>query len=304
MISTENIRKIKALVTEGAAHEALPLSRYTTFRIGGPAELLVEPDEAELIEVVRFCHKNQIPYTILGNGSNVLVSDDGLEGVTIVIGSRMADITVDSNRIIAGAGALLSQIAVAAKKAALDGFVFASGIPGTIGGAVLMNAGAYGGEIKDVLVDVTVYDPAADEVLTVPAGELDLSYRHSVVAEKGWLILKSTIALRPGKAAEIEASMAELTAKRKEKQPLNYPSAGSTFKRPEGHFAAALIDEAGLRGFAVGDAQVSEKHCGFVINKGNASAADVMELMKQVERRVYEYSGIHLEPEVRLLGFK
>ena len=238
---------------------------------------------------------------MIGNGSNLLVGDKGYRGVILQIFKKMNQIRVEENKIYAGAGALLSKIAATALAESLTGFEFAAGIPGTLGGAVRMNAGAYGGEMKQVLESVEVMT-ADGEFLTIPVEEMGLAYRTSVVEQKNYIVLEAVISLEKGNPEKIKEVMDDLKEKRVTKQPLEYASAGSTFKRPEGYFAGKLIGDAGLRGFRVGDAQVSEKHCGFVINRGNASAAEVMELMRQVEDKVEENSGVRLEAEVRRIG--
>ncbi len=278
-----------------------PMRRHTSFKIGGPADFYVMPDQRSIAGLMEYCRKNDVPYTVIGNGSNLLCGDGGVEGVVIEIGRRMAAIEIDVDRVIVQAGALLSTIAAAAAQEGLTGFEFASGIPGSVGGAVVMNAGAYGGEMKDVLGDVTVLTQDCG-IITVPADELELSYRSSVIPERGWLVLSATILLKKGRKEEINAKINELKNKRCEKQPLEYPSAGSTFKRPEGYFAGKLIEEAGLKGFCCGGAQVSEKHCGFVINRDNATAVDVRNLMKYVQNKVKDESGVELEPEVKFIG--
>lgn len=279
-----------------------PLSRHITFRVGGPAEYLVNPGIDQVQAVVELCEKAGLPLTVMGNGSNLLVSDAGLRGVVLEFGRKAAHILVEGDRMIVQAGTLLSEAANVAAKHALTGLEFAAGIPGSMGGAVVMNAGAYGGEMKDVLRSVKVLTRSG-EIRERSARELDLSYRHSRMMEEHELVLEATLQLTAGDEGTIREKMDELKCKRIEKQPLEYPSAGSTFKRPEGYFAGKLIEDAGLRGFRVGDAQVSEKHCGFVINRGNATAADIMELIRQVAAKVKEVYGIDLEPEVRLLGF-
>lgn len=279
-----------------------PMNRHTTFRIGGPADYFLLPSTAEEVKkILEICKEKELPYFILGNGSNLLVSDEGYCGVIIQLYRNYGGITVEGTDIRAGAGALLSQIASAAKNASLTGFEFAGGIPGTLGGAVVMNAGAYGGEMKDVLKEVTVMTEQG-EIMTIPAEKLEMGYRTSLVKKAGYLVLEAVISLKAGDVEEIKAIMKDLTEKRVSKQPLEYPSAGSTFKRPEGNFAGKLIMDAGLRGYQVGGAQVSEKHCGFVINKGNATAADVCGLMKDVQEKVQEQFGVTLEPEVKFLG--
>ena len=279
-----------------------PMKIHTTFRVGGPASYFVTPEtEEEVAKVIEVCTQENVPYYIVGNGSNLLVSDQGYEGVIIQIYKQMNQVEITENEIHAQAGALLSMIANRAMEAELTGFEFAAGIPGTLGGACVMNAGAYGGEMKDVLKEVTVLTDEG-EFLTIPKEELELGYRTSVIAKKGYIVIEAVLELKSGNADEIRAYMDELKEKRITKQPLEYPSAGSTFKRPEGYFAGKLIQDSGLKGFTVGGAQVSEKHSGFVINKGNATAADVMELIRQVTAKVKEDTGVTMEPEVKQIG--
>lgn len=278
-----------------------PMSRHTTFRIGGPADYFVCPDREQIAEVLAVAKKCGMAITVIGNGSNLLVGDKGIRGLVVEIGSAMNQIMVDKNHITAGAGALLSQVAAKAAAAELGGMEFAAGIPGSVGGAVTMNAGAYGGEMKDILRAVTVLTPEG-ESKTLDVSEMDLSYRHSCVPEQQYIVLEAEIELGYKPEEEIRAQMEELRNKRIEKQPLEYPSAGSTFKRPEGYFAGKLIMDAGLRGYRVGDAQVSEKHCGFVINRKNASAQEVRQLMQDVQDKVKAQFGVMLEPEVKMLG--
>ena len=278
-----------------------PMSRHTTFRTGGPADVLVTPKAEQISRILDACRKAGQPWTVIGNGSNLLVGDGGIRGVVLEIGRQIAEIEIDGTSITAGAGAMLSSIASKAAQAALTGMEFASGIPGSLGGAVVMNAGAYGGEMKDILKEVTVLTPEG-ELQTLSVEELDLSYRHSIVPERGYLVIQAVLELQPGKPEEIQAIMDDLKEKRVSKQPLEYPSAGSTFKRPEGYFAGKLIQDAGLRGFQVGGAQVSEKHCGFVINRDHATSADICNLMDQVSGIVFEKSGVRLEPEVKKIG--
>ena len=278
------------------------MSQHTTFRIGGPADVFVMPENYEQIrEVLRLCKEEKLPFFVLGNGSNLLVSDSGYRGVIIQMDRNMEEIRLDGEEIHACAGALLSSVAVAARNASLTGFEFAGGIPGTIGGAAVMNAGAYGGELKDVLKEVTVMTREG-EILTIPADKLEMGYRTSIIKTAGYLVLEAVISLKKGDEEKIRAVMKELSERRTEKQPLDYPSAGSTFKRPEGYFAGKLIMDSGLRGYRVGGAQVSEKHCGFVINAGGATAEDVRSLMDHVIRVVREKYGVTLEPEVKFLG--
>ena len=278
-----------------------PMSRHTTFRIGGPADYFVCPDREQIAEVLAVAKNCGMAITVIGNGSNLLVGDKGIRGLVVEIGSAMNQIMVDKNHITAGAGALLSQVAAKAAAAELGGMEFAAGIPGSVGGAVTMNAGAYGGEMKDILRTVTVLTPEG-ELKTLDVSEMDLSYRHSCVPEQQYIVLEAEIELGYKPEEEIRAQMEELRNKRIEKQPLGYPSAGSTFKRPEGYFAGKLIMDAGLRGYRVGDAQVSEKHCGFVINRKNASAQEVRQLMQDVQDKVKAQFGVMLEPEVKMLG--
>lgn len=278
------------------------MKNHTTFRIGGPADALALPKTPEEVaEVVRFCHEHAQPYYVLGNGSNLLVSDEGYRGLVLQLYRNFNDIQVNGETITVQSGAMLAAVARTAYQTGLTGLEFASGIPGTIGGAVVMNAGAYGGEMKNVLKEVTVLTKEG-EVLVIPAKALELGYRTSVIPKNGWIVLGAVLQLKKGDQEQILARMEELKEQRITKQPLDLPSAGSTFKRPEGYFAGKLIMDAGLRGFTVGGAQVSEKHCGFVVNRGNATAADVWELICEVKRRVKEMTGVELEPEVKLLG--
>lgn len=294
--------KLVDIIDKNRIYTDEPMKRHTTFRVGGNADYFVSPETIEEVkQTVAMCMESDMPYYILGNGSNLLVGDKGYRGVVIQIYKEMNDILVDGDRIKVQAGALLSKIGSVALEVGLTGFEFAAGIPGTMGGAVVMNAGAYGGEMKDILEEVTVLTKEGD-VLTLSRDQLDMGYRTSVIAKKDYIVLEATIALKKGDRDAIKARMDELRVLRTTKQPLEYPSAGSTFKRPEGYFAGKLIQDAGLRGFQVGGAQVSEKHCGFVINKDNATAADIAELMKQVSERVKEKFGVELEPEVKRLG--
>ena len=278
-----------------------PMSRHTTFKVGGPAEIYAEPAISEAVELISFCREENIPYTILGNGSNVLISDAGLQGVVISFGKAASGIAIEGNRITAESGALLSQVAHAAAKAELTGLEFAAGIPGTIGGAMMMNAGAYGGEMNQVVVSADVLLPDGS-VQTWTKEQLQLSYRHSRMMEEEAIVLGAVLELKPGDPGDIRGAMEDFRRRRQDKQPLEYPSAGSTFKRPQGYFAGKLIMDAGLAGYRVGGAAVSEKHCGFVINLDRATAQDVYGLMQDVSARVQEQFGVKLEPEVRLLG--
>ncbi len=279
-----------------------PMEKHTTFRVGGPADYFLVPENGtEIADIIRLCRKEGVPYYVIGNGSNLLVGDKGYRGAVIQIFKSMSRILIEDDVITAQAGASLAQIAGAAMEASLAGFEFASGIPGTLGGAVVMNAGAYGGEMKDVLISAEVLGRDGS-IKNVTAGELELGYRRSIIPEEGYIVLGAQMKLRRGKQEEIRGRMEELRGKRLEKQPLEYPSAGSTFKRPEGYFAGKLIQDAGLKGFRVGGAQVSEKHSGFVINTGDACAAEIQELIRQVTAAVKEKTGVTLEPEVRRIG--
>ncbi len=279
-----------------------PMSGHTTFRIGGPAKIFVTPeDRRELAAVLALCRKEGCPWTILGNGSNLLVSDSGFAGVVIQIGKGFDQIAIEGEQMAAGAGALLAQAARQACRAGLSGLEFATGIPGTIGGAVVMNAGAYGSEMKDILLSAQVLTEDGSQ-REVSAGELELGYRTSSILRNGWIVLGVRLRLQKGDPETIGQRVRELTAARKAKQPLEYPSAGSTFQRPEGFFAGKLIQDAGLKGFQIGGAQISEKHSGFVINRGGATASDVMELCRQVSEKVKAQSGVELEMEVKTLG--
>ena len=279
-----------------------PMKNHTTFRIGGPAACFVRPQDAGQVErILHICRENEVPWFILGNGSNLLVSDRGFDVVIIQIYRNMSRIQVSGHHMTVQAGALLSAVAKQALREGLSGLEFASGIPGTVGGAVVMNAGAYGGEMKDVVESVTVLDEEG-AVRKLAREELQMGYRTSLVKKKGYTVLEAVLKLNDGDPAAISARMEELKEQRVSKQPLEYPSAGSTFKRPEGYFAGKLIMDSGLRGFRVGGAQISEKHCGFVINTGDATAEDVVRLIRQVQDIVYEKFHVKLEPEVRFLG--
>lgn len=282
--------------------EQEPLSAHTTFRIGGPALFYMIPESAEEIrEGIRFARERGLPFITIGRGSNMLFPDEGYRGVVMEIGSGMNQIEYcGAGKIRAQAGALLSAIASEAARHSLTGFEFAGGIPGTLGGAVVMNAGAYGGEIKDCIVSARVMDSAGNESC-LDREQLELGYRTSVIQKRGDLVLEAEFQFETGDPEEIRETMKELSAKRRDKQPLEFASAGSTFKRPEGHFAGKLIEDAGLRGYRIGDAQVSEKHCGFVVNRGNATAKEVLAVICDVQKKVLESSGVKLEPEVKII---
>ena len=299
----QEIKKIFCdLLGEDRVFTDEPMKQHTTFKIGGPADYFLVPESGEEAgEIIKICKQTDIPYFILGNGSNLLVGDGGYRGAVIQIYRNMSAVTTEGTTITAQAGALLSSVAAAAKNASLTGFEFAGGIPGTVGGAAVMNAGAYGGEMKDVLVEVTVMD-ADGNIFTIPAEKLELGYRTSIIKKAGYIVLEAKIRLEEGDQEAIRERMKELTIQRTTKQPLEFPSAGSTFKRPEGYFAGKLVMDSGLRGYQVGGARVSEKHCGFVINAGGATAKDVRTLMENVRDIVYEKYGVTLEPEVKFLG--
>lgn len=279
-----------------------PMSRHTTFRVGGAAEcmILIEQED-ELLKLIPYLNQIEEDYFILGNGSNLLVGDKGYRGVIIKLGEGMDRITVDGERILVQAGALLSKTAAVARDAELSGMEFAAGIPGSIGGGVVMNAGAYDGEMKQITESVKVMDKEGN-ILVLDNDTMEFGYRTSIIKNRPFIVLEVVLRMRAGKKDEIQAKMNELMAKRQSRQPLNYPSAGSTFKRPEGYFAGKLIMDAGMRGYRIGDAQVSEKHCGFIVNIGNASAADVREVIEEVQEKVKERFHVRLEPEIIFLG--
>lgn len=281
------------------------MSEHTTFRIGGPADLFVVPTTVEgLAAVVSACNKEGVYCFILGNGSNVLVSDKGIRGVVVSAAACLNNIElIGAYEIKCGAGVKLSRLSDLACENSLTGAEFAWGIPGTVGGAVYMNAGAYDGEMKDILVSCEYLTPDG-EIRTMLADEMDLSYRHSAFSENGYVIVSATVRLKAGDKGEIRAKMDDFMHRRKSKQPLEFPSAGSTFKRPVGGFAAALIDECGLKGYSVGGAEVSEKHAGFVINKGGATCFDVMRLVEHIKKEVFLNKSIKLECEIRVIGEK
>ncbi|MCI8373300.1 MAG: UDP-N-acetylmuramate dehydrogenase [Lachnospiraceae bacterium] len=281
---------------------AEPMKQHTTFRIGGCAQYFIMPDSAEVIQkLVKFCRENEIPCFIMGNGSNLLVSDTGYEGVVIQLYKNFSRVKTDGTRLYAQAGALLSRVAVCALEHSLKGFEFAAGIPGTIGGAVVMNAGAYDGEMKQVVEQVTALNEQG-EIVVLGKDELELGYRTSVLQSRSYIALEIVIELEHGEQEQIRTRMEELKERRTAKQPLEYPSAGSTFKRPEGNYAGKLIMESGFRGYQVGGARVSDKHCGFVINTGDATARDVIELTRHIQDKVQKDSGVMLELEIRKLG--
>lgn len=283
------------------------MREHTSFRIGGPADIFSVVSPGDIPGIVLACRESGIPCTVLGNGSNVLVSDKGIRGVVLCLGDNASHTETIPERegygyIKAEAGAKLSSLSKLAMEEGLSGLEFASGIPGTLGGALVMNAGAYGGEMKDVVEYVTCIESSSLNAMKIPGEECDFSYRHSIFQNSDYIITGALLKLPPGEMSEISGKMEEFKISRKEKQPLEYPSAGSTFKRPEGYFAGKLISDCGLKGFSVGGAVVSEKHAGFVINTGNATASEVRALMDAVKDRVYEQFGVELVPEVKFVG--
>lgn len=279
-----------------------PLKKHTTFRVGGEADCLIQIEtQEELCSLLRYLNQIGIPFLLLGNGSNLLVSDRGYQGVVLKTKGGLDRIQVQENRIMAGAGALLSQVAARACEEGLTGLEFAAGIPGSVGGAVVMNAGAYGGEMAQVVEEVQVAN-LQGEILTMHQEALEFKYRGSSIKNHPFYVTEVTFVLQKGEPGQIRDRMEELAAARRQKQPLEFPSAGSTFKRPEGYFAGKLIMDAGFRGYSLGGAQVSEKHCGFIVNKGNATAQDISDLMDEVSEGVYEKFGVRLEPEVIRVG--
>nr|WP_300788412.1 UDP-N-acetylmuramate dehydrogenase [uncultured Acetatifactor sp.] len=301
MISGAVVEALQRYVPRDNIHLQEPMAGHTTFRIGGPADCFVQlEDEEQLRKVRRYLGLAGVPFFVLGNGSNLLVDDAGYRGVVLQIGQKMSDISVQGCHIIAKAGATLRQVAAAALEHGLAGFEFASGIPGTVGGGVVMNAGAYGGEMSQVVDQVRVVSKEG-ESMVLDNDTMEFRYRGSVIRGSAFTVTEVTFRLEPGDREAIRAKMEELAARRREKQPLEYPSAGSTFKRPEGHFAGKLIMEAGFAGYRIGGAQVSEKHCGFVINTGGATARDVQALIKEIQARVKERFRVDLEPEIVFL---
>ena len=281
-----------------------PMSQHTSFHIGGPADILVIPSSVQgLLQVLELARTWQVPVTVIGNGTNLLVRDKGIRGLVIKLGNAIKEWQVESSRITFNSGLSLAMAAHVALDAGLTGMEFAAGIPGSVGGAIYMNAGAYGGEMKNIVTEVTVLDRQG-QTRIIPAEEMCFGYRSSAIQGTENLILAATVQLQPGDPEKITAKMADLAARRRDKQPLELPSAGSTFKRPVGNFAGTLIDKAGLKGFSVGDAQVSVKHAGFIVNTGHASCADVLQLITAVQEKVFASAGIHLEPEVLIIGEK
>lgn len=277
------------------------MSGHTTFRVGGPAQFYVQPEAGQVADIVRLCVQQDMTYVVIGNGSNLLVGDKGIQGVVIEIGKNMSQISIEGNCIFAQAGALLSKVVHAAADEGLTGMEFASGIPGCMGGGTVMNAGAYGGELRQIITKVHCVDKEGNEIC-LSNRECAFDYRYSIIPEKGYIVTAVELVLENGNKEEIFQTMKQLNQQRAAKQPLEYPSAGSTFKRPTGYFAGKLIMDAGLSGFQIGGAQVSEKHCGFVINRGEATAEDICRLMEAVQEKVQQQFGVLLEPEIRFLG--
>lgn len=302
MLSSTFIENLGRIVPKESIVLNELMSRHTTFRVGGEAACLIKVSGSkELSKLIPFLRQTEHEYFLLGNGSNLLVSDKGYEGVVLKLEDEFEEIRTDGLKIIAGAGASLAKVAKRAMEEGLTGMEFASGIPGTLGGAIVMNAGAYDGEMKQIVKEVTVMDQEGN-ILVLDNDTMEFGYRHSVIRNRPFIVLSVVLALEEGDREEIKRKMEDFAERRKEKQPLEYPSAGSTFKRPEGYFAGKLIMDAGLRGFSVGGAKVSEKHCGFIINTGNATAADISELIEEVRERVKEQFGVLLEPEVIRIG--
>lgn len=279
-----------------------PMKNHTSFKIGGPADVLIIPDnENDIVEALKYLRDNNVKYFIMGNGTNLLVKDTGIRGAVIKIANGFDKVDVKGDRLICQSGALLKNVAEVALLNSLTGFEFASGIPGTIGGAITMNAGAYGGEMKDVVLKVRALD-RNNNIVELSNEEMNFRYRGSSVIDNGLIVLSVELKLDKGEPSAIKEKMMDLKNRRETKQPLEYPSAGSTFKRPKGYFAGKLIDDAGLRGLQYGDAQVSEKHCGFVINKGNATFNEVMTLIKTIQKIVNDKFNVMLETEVKIIG--
>lgn len=301
-MNRQALENIAAWVAPERALFDEPMFQHTSFKVGGPADLLVQPQTlSEVVGVIRTARQEQIPYLLLGNGSNLVVRDGGIEGVVVDLSSALRRVTVRDEELVAEAGVPLKMAAKAAQEHGLTGLEFAHGIPGTVGGGALMNAGAYGGELCQVLRWLRVLDQD-NQVLTLDAPCLGMGYRHTRAMEEGWIILEAGFGLAPGDKEEIQARMDDLAQRRRDKQPLQYPSAGSFFKRPPGHYAGQLIQEAGMKGHQVGGAQVSTLHAGFVINVGNATAGDILQLAQDVMDAVEQHAGVRLEMEVRVVG--
>jgi UDP-N-acetylmuramate dehydrogenase len=294
-------RELEKIIIKECIYFNEPMKNHTSFKVGGPADILVLPSEtSEVIELLNFCNKYNIDFYIMGNGSNTVVRDKGFRGMIIKL-TELSSISIKETTVTAGAGAFLSCVAKAALNENLKGMEFASGIPGTVGGAVAMNAGAYGPEIKDIIDYADVVDLYGN-VMRLSRDELELSYRNSIVQKNDYIVLQAAFKLEPGNYEDIKNRMDELNRRRADKQPLNYPSAGSTFKRPEGYFAAKLIEDSGLKGLSCGGAMVSEKHSGFIINFDNATTKDILKLIEMVQKAVYDKFNVFIEPEIKIIG--
>lgn len=281
-----------------------PMKKHTTFKIGGPVDIFISPSNKEQIKyALKICRENEIPFYLMGNGSNLLVRDKGFRGVIIQIFKNMSKVEITEDKVWAEAGILLSSLANKIKDNSLTGFEFAAGIPGTLGGAVYMNAGAYDGEIKQVLENAELLDENGNEIV-LSNEELELGYRTSILQRNNYILLSARLKLKKGNKKEIEEKMNYLAQQRADKQPINMPSAGSTFKRPPGYYAGKLIMDSGLRGYCIGGAEVSQKHCGFIINKDNATAKDVIDLIEFVQGTVYDKYCVKMEPEIKIIGEK
>lgn len=301
MVKDAVFEKLKQIEPENIYKE-YPMAPLTTFKIGGPADVFIEAESVDsLSEIIKVCKSESVPLILIGAGSNLLVSDKGIEGVVCRLGKGFDYVNINENKISAGASVSLAKLAKSAQRVSLSGLEFASGIPGNLGGAIFMNAGAYGGEMKDVVIK-TQYLDENGEVCEIKGDAHDFSYRHSFFSDGKKYIVSSEMELVYKNADEILETMKDLNARRKEKQPLEKPSAGSAFKRPEGYFAAKLIEDSGLKGVSVGGAQVSEKHAGFIVNNGNATAKDVCDLIKLVQKTVFEKFKVRIEPEIRVTG--
>ena len=300
-VNNEIISAIKTIITEGQVLAEALMSEFTSFKTGGPADCLVIPgNEAELIDVLELLSGTETKFIVIGNGTNLLVRDEGYRGIIIRLGKKLGRIEISEQQVYAQAGVALPELGVCARDAALTGLEFAAGIPGTVGGGIYMNAGAFGGEISDVFISARIFQNG--EIVTLDHSEMGFSYRHCVIRENKGIILDAVFGLVAGNKLQITHLMQEISRQRKEKQPLDLPSAGSFFKRPQGSFAGKLIEEAGLSGLSIGDAEVSPKHAGFIVNRGRAKASDIIDLMEIVRSTVFERSGVKLEPEVRIIG--